>query len=197
MKSGWVLRPARIAMLLVVGALLSLPPYASVSRAASSKPATAAEADLKVAYTIAFLKFISHAEGDLRSADPVMHMCVIGDGSVAEAFARANGAVVQVDSAKTLIVTTDPSALTCSEQRRCWAVYIDHANRHRVSQIASTIRGKSILLITESKGALDDGAMVNLLRSGDRLRWEMSRTHLEAAKLSISSQIYRNALRVK
>ncbi len=197
MKSGWVLGHTACMALLLGGAVLSLSPCAAVSGATQSKPETAAEADLKVAYTIAFLKFLSHSEGDARTTDSAVHVCVIGDGSVARAFARADGAVIQLDTAKTLVINTDPSKFTCSEQKRCWAVYVDHANRHRVSQVADTIRGKGVLLVTESKGALDDGAMVNLLRSGDRLRWEMSRTHLQAAKVSMSSQVYRNAIRVK
>lgn len=164
---------------------------------AQAKPEKAAEVDLKVAYTIAFMKFLSHSEGDARVQEPIMHMCVIGSGGVAKAFARANGASISVNEVKKLEVATSPNRLSCPVRQRCWAVYIDNANRHRIADIAGQLKGRGVLLVTESKGALNKGSMVNLLRVGDRLRWEMSRTSIEAESLVMSSQVYRNAVKVE
>ena len=162
-----------------------------------AKPEKATEADLKVAYTIAFLKFLSHPDGDSRLEDPTIHMCVIGGGSVMKAFARANGTSISLNEVKKLQVTSSTSRLTCPVRGRCWAVYIEHSSRHRIADIAEELKGTGVLVITETKGALKKGAMVNLLRVGDRLRWEMSRSGIEAEDLVMSSQVYRNAVKVE
>jgi hypothetical protein len=179
---------------LLTGQLLS---PLSVSAFAQAKPEKAAEPDLKVAYTIAFLKFLTHPKGDARPTAPIMHMCVIGDSGVAEAFARADGAILSPDQKKTLHVTSATDNLNDRGLKNCWAVYVEHSHRHLIADIARELRGTGVLLITESKGALNDGSMVNLLRVGDRLRWEMSRTSIEAEKLVMSSQVYRNAVKVE
>ena len=179
---------------LLTGQLLS---PLSVSAFAQVKPEKAAEPELKVAYTIAFLKFLSHPKGDTRPTDPIMHMRVIGDSGVAEAFARVNGATLSPDEKKTLRVTSSPGNPDDRGLRDCWAVYVEHSHRHLIADIARELKGSGVLLITESKGALSDGSMVNLLRVGNRLRWEMSRTSIEAEKLVMSSQVYRNAVKVE
>ena len=184
-----------IAFAALVVAKLLLPLAASAY--AQAKPEQATEADLKVAYTIAFLKFLSHPDGDERLEDPTIHMCVIGSGSVMKAFARANGTSISMNEVKKLQVTSSATRLTCPIRKRCWAVYIEHANRHRTAEIAEELRGTGVLVITESKGALKKGSMVNLLRVGDRLRWEMSRSCIEAEDLVMSSQVYRNAVKVE
>ncbi len=196
MKTGRVFSHTPWMALLIGGGLL-LSPCASVSAVAQSRLEKAAEDDLKVAYTIAFLKFLFHPKGDARLDDPVMHICVIGNSSVVKAFAQVHGTKILLGKPKTLRIMTDPTRLSCMEQRRCWAVYIDRMSRHRIPKIATELRGRGVLILTESKGALDDGSMVNLLREGDRLRWEMSRTRIEAEKLGMSSQVYRNAVKVE
>ena len=175
---------------------LSMAPL-SATAYSQTKPQEADEEDLKVAYTIAFLKFLSHPERDVRPRVPSVHVCVIGGSEVSKAFARADGASLSTDEEKTLRVTICKESLNEPELENCWAVYVAHAHRDRIPDIARRLKGMGILLITESKGALNDGSMVNLLRVGDRLRWEMSRTAIEAEKLVMSSQIYRNALKVQ
>ena len=182
------------AVAVLAGVLM--PPSATVVIA---RPPTdrVAEADLKVAYTISFLKFLTHSKKDPRREDSRVRLCVVGEGDVADAFKRVDGMALQLGASKTLQIERTPSRLRDAALSLCWAVYVDDANQHHIPSIAKQLRGKGVLLIAESKGALAKGAMLNLLRVGDKLRWEMSRSLIEAEALVMSAQVYRNAVRVE
>ena len=164
---------------------------------AQVKPEQVAEADLKVAYTISFFKFLKHDNPKSRHTHSAVVLCVVGDGRVADAFARAEGLELMLDSPRKLQVQRTSFRLEDKTLDNCWAVYVEHSNRNRIGAIAKQLRGKGILLICESKGALGKGAMLNLLRAGDKLRWEMSRSSLESERLGMSAQVYRNAVWVE
>jgi hypothetical protein len=179
----------------VFAAALVLPVLSAAAPAA--RPEQVAEADLKVAYTISFLKFLTHHEGPSRFSDSTVRLCVVGNGSVSSAFMKANGLKLQLETDRTLKVDRSSHRLSPEALADCWAVYVDSDNRNRLESIAKQLAGKGILLISESKGALSKGAMLNLLRVGSKLRWEMNRESLETEGLSMSAQVYRNAVRVE
>jgi hypothetical protein len=182
------------AVAVLAGVLL--PPFAAVVIARAPTERVPA-AELKVAYTIAFLKFLTHAKKDPRREDSLVRLCVVGEGDVADAFKRVDGMALQLGASKTLRVERAPPRLRGAALSQCWAVYVDDANQHRIPSIAKQLRGKGVLLISESKGALAKGAMLNLLHVGDKLRWEMSRSLMEAEALVMSAQVYRNAVHIE
>jgi hypothetical protein len=166
---------------------------------AGDKPGAATISQLKVAYTVSFFKFLSCRVGTGDQAPDCVRLYVLADSkSLQKAFGEVDGLELQLGGMKTLEVKTLLTELLNGDEfQGRQAVYIDHANRRQIRRISEQLRGKRVLLITESKGALGDGSMLNLVRVGTRLRWEMSRKALEAESLVMSAQVYRNALSVE
>lgn len=73
-------------------------------------------------------------------------------------------------------------------------VYVGRSAAGELPRLASR---RGVLLVSEREGALDRGAMINLLRVGDRVRFEVAPEESERSGLRISSRLLSLAQFVK
>jgi hypothetical protein len=68
-------------------------------------------------------------------------------------------------------------------------VHVLFVGRSAAGSLLGLATGSGVLLISEAEGALEDGAMINLIRVGDRIRFEVAPQVAERNGLHISSRV--------
>jgi hypothetical protein len=68
-------------------------------------------------------------------------------------------------------------------------LFIAAEQRGRLSELLSPARGRPILTVTESEGALADGSIINFTVMGDRVRFEISLDAAQASQLKLNSRL--------
>jgi len=76
-------------------------------------------------------------------------------------------------------------------------VFVGHAASARLPQLARALAGAPVLLVGESPGALEQGAMINFVLSEGRVRFDVALDSADSAKLRISSRLLGVAHRVR
>lgn len=76
-------------------------------------------------------------------------------------------------------------------------VFVGHAASERLAQLARALAGAPVLLVGESPGALEQGAMINFVLSEGRVRFDVALDSADTAKLRISSRLLGVANRVR
>lgn len=72
---------------------------------------------------------------------------------------------------------------------RCHIIFVPFNKTKQLPDILSAIGNKSILIITEKNGAIDDGAAINFLVVGNRLKFELKAENATSRDIKLSSQL--------
>jgi hypothetical protein len=67
----------------------------------------------------------------------------------------------------------------------------------QLGEVLVAARGRPVLLVTESEGALVQGSMINFVTEDDRLRFEIAPKTAEQSRLTISARLLAAALKVE
>ncbi len=172
------MRPLRIVLGLLLTAVLQF----------SSAAAAELERDVKAAYLYKFLSYVEWPPTEPAVGSPL----VIGVLDADEVYAsllpivqgrQAQGHPVQVRTVKA------GEAIS--------GVHLLFVGRAASSELTRLAGHPGILIVSEIEGGLEQGAMINLLRVGDRVRFEVAPGIAERGGLRISSRMLTVALRVK
>lgn len=195
-----MLRPAQTALLLtLLCGLLSLVwavPPAPVSDAARQE---AREYELKAVYLYNFLQFVQWPEAKSpASRGGVMVIGVVGASPFGEALddlektVRRNGMqpvrFVYFDSADDL--QDDPELPNCN------LLFFAVSEKPRFSDAVRGLGDAAVLTVADSDGFLTAGGMINLVRSGGKIRWMINRAAVERTGLRMSAQLLGMAIKV-
>ena len=72
---------------------------------------------------------------------------------------------------------------------KCNMLFVTYGKTKFLSEVKSTLANKSTLIITERNGALDEGAAINFLVIGDRLKFEFSPSNTTKAGVKYSTKL--------
>jgi YfiR/HmsC-like len=170
-----------LAVTLTVAALL-LPPAVT---AEDSAP----EAALKAAFIYNFTKFV-----DWPPTLPAneLRICTVGVSPVTEALATFDGRTTMSRA------LTIQSAMKIGNLQLCQLVYItDSSTSHRVAEVISELGSNPVLTVSDRDDFLDQGGMIAITRTADRLRFEVDLPSIQAAKLKIAAPLLRMAKTVR
>jgi hypothetical protein len=81
--------------------------------------------------------------------------------------------------------------------KTCHAVFISNASEDRWVRVFSGLKGKPVLVITDSPGALAHGATLNMNLVRDRVTFEANLANAREAGLALSSKLLRLATEVQ
>jgi YfiR/HmsC-like len=81
--------------------------------------------------------------------------------------------------------------------KACHAVFISNASEDRWVRVFSGLKGKPVLVITDSPGALAHGATLNMNLLRDRVTFEANLANAREAGLQLSSKLLRLATEVQ
>lgn len=81
-------------------------------------------------------------------------------------------------------VFSNPDEIT-----NCHLVYIAPNKSSTIPQIVSKLNGNSTLIISDGKGGIQQGSAINFLLDGDKLKFEISKQHIEQKGLKVSASL--------
>ncbi len=76
-----------------------------------------------------------------------------------------------------------------SEISNCHILFVPFSKTKDLDNIKSQLNGESTLLVTEKNGAINDGAAINFLIIGDKLKFELKHANASASGIKMSSKL--------
>lgn len=173
------LRPlSALRVLLVVGAIA-----AATGAAAETEPA------VKAAYLFKFLSYIDWSGQPFDSPEAPIVIGVLGADEVQASLldiTRSHPA-----QGRPVVVRAVPPGDGCA------GIHMLFVGRGAQAELDRLRGTQGLLLVSEADGALDHGAMVNLVRAGDHIRFEVAPEAAERSGVHISSRMLSVAQRVR
>jgi YfiR/HmsC-like len=85
---------------------------------------------------------------------------------------------------------------TPEEITACHILFVPFARSKQLSEISSTLQaaGKSVLIISEKNGALNEGAAINFIIQEDKLKFELKGENASKNGIKVSSKLQEMAM---
>jgi hypothetical protein len=71
----------------------------------------------------------------------------------------------------------------------CQILYIPNSRSASLAQILEKLSGKSVLLVTDKEGLASQGACINYIKDGDRIKYELNRKNIEKRGMVVNSAL--------
>jgi hypothetical protein len=182
------------ALALLLGGLM---PCAAVCAQDLTVPELAArqasEYKIKAVYLYKFLMFVDWPKASKDKNEIVIG--IVGKDPFGSSFNKVDGKVIKARGKRLRIKRFGQykKELKLSE---CDLLFIASSEKKNMSKIVALLKSRPVLTVADSKGFLEGGGMINLVKSGSKVKWEVNRTPMLWAKLRPHSQFLRIALRV-
>ncbi|MGC3978734.1 MAG: YfiR family protein [Paludibacteraceae bacterium] len=75
------------------------------------------------------------------------------------------------------------------EINNCHIIYLAPNKGSSVSQVLSKTNGNPTLIVSDSKGGIQQGAAINFILDGDKLKFEISKGNIEQKGLKVSASL--------
>ena len=111
-------------------------------------------------------------------------LCVVGNGSINNEIQKINR---KFSMGRRLSVTHKMA--NASMDKLCDMVYIHNSDNQDISLMLNRLKNSSVLTISDSRQFAKKGGIVELYRSGSRIKFAINKNSAEQSKLSISSQL--------
>ena len=148
------------------------------------------EAKIKVAYLFNFLRFVEWPiEYEIDT-----HICVIGNKK--EYHDALNSLKSQSIDSQNINVRVFNDIKDPQELFNCQIIFVTSTASHHQKFIINTLKGSKALTVGESNGFAQQGGMINFIRQGDKVRFEINLNAANEVGLRITSKILRIAERV-
>lgn len=164
----------------------------------------AKEYEIKAVYLYKFLLFVQWPE--LKTANiekepasnpekNVIRIGIVGEDPFGESFKEVEGKLIK-SKKKRLVIKRFGRFKSRLDLTECDLLFVCASEKKVLHKILAKVRGKPILTVGDTAGFLEAGMMINLVKVGNKIRWEINRGPAKQGGLKISSQLLRNALRV-
>jgi len=160
---------------------------ASWGTRAWSAPPTA-EHQLKAVYLFNFGQFVEWPAKAFESADAPLVIGILGDDPVGDTIET----VVRGESlqGRRLVIRRFASP---AELGPCHILFIGRGEAAKLDETLASIRGRSVLTVTDIDGAERRGAVIALFNESNRIRMRINVAAAKAGNLVISSKLLRPA----
>lgn len=178
-----------------LSALLVLAVVALICRPAIAEPDVSREYKIKAAFLYKFLLFVEPPRE--RRTDKIV-IAILGGDPFENAFDTVEGkpigagkAVLEVHRYASVEDMLDKSLPQCD------LAFVDIAGgQHELKAALRQLTDRGILTVGDAKGFLEAGGMIGFVMRKNKVRWEINQAAVRRARLKMSSQLLRNAVRV-
>jgi hypothetical protein len=171
--------------------LLAAALWSSVLLAPSALAAIAPEHSVKAVYIYRFLDFVTWPSDRFRSPDDAILIGVTQVDEVAEELALI--ARERTSQGRPLRIVTVREARDLPVH----VLYLPNVDSGRARALLEHAREQPTLIVANAPRGLEAGAVINLVRTGDRVQFEIALDAAARAGLAISSRLLSVALRVR
>lgn len=134
--------------------------------------------------------FIAFTEWPARVGSP-LPLCVYGGNPFGDELAALQGKTV---NGRSLTVRYPASR---AELKACRVVFVAEAAIDSLPRVLDAVRDEPVLVVTDSLGALDAGAGINMVLREGRIAFEVNLAATRRAQLELSSKLLRLASEVR
>jgi hypothetical protein len=146
------------------------------------------ESDLKAAFLFQFAKFVDWPAGAFAGEDSPIEIGILGDDDFAAALqALLQGKKAHGRSFQVARVSTQAQA------RKCHMLFFRESETRKLGPMLDGLRQLPILTVGESADFIAQGGMMNFFIDDKQLRFEIGPSPVQAARLTVSSQLMRLA----
>ena len=183
-RSSFAWAGTRLARLVLLAAATAIALTAVISGSVA-QPSTsgASERSVKAAFLYKFTEYVDWPSTSATRDGPFT-IGVLGSGAFADELLRMTEDRT-VDRRSIRVRRVSPSDAVDDLQ----VLFIAAEQRARLSELLSPVRGRPILTVTESEGALADGSIINFTVAGDRVRFEISLDAAQTSQLKLNSRL--------
>jgi hypothetical protein len=76
-----------------------------------------------------------------------------------------------------------------NEIDNCQILYVPPTKSSSIAQIIEKLAGKSVLVVTDKEGLATQGACINYVQDGDRIKYELNRKNIEKRGMVVNSAL--------
>lgn len=171
-----------LARLVLVGMALLAAGYAGAAFAQAGA-GSLSERSVKAAFLYKFTEYVAWPDSAAAGEEPFT-IGVLGSGAFADELLRMT-AGRSVNRRFIRVRRVDPEDAVDDLQ----VLFVADDQRGQLGELLLPARGRPILTVTESAGALADGSIINFTVMGDRVRFEVSLEAAEASMLKLNSRL--------
>jgi hypothetical protein len=187
-----------LCILLSIFIFLNLVPNspAAVVYGATNRQQQASEYKIKAVYLYNFILFVEWpkpAEDAKEKKEFILG--IIGKDPFGKSFREVENRIIK-PKGKKLVIKRLSAYHKKIDLEKCDMLFICRSERHNINKILSRLKGRPVLTTADTKGFLEKGGMINLLKRGKYVKWEINQKPAKGAGLRISSQLLRTAIRV-
>ena len=151
---------------------------------ARAQDAASVEYKIKAAYMFNFAKFVEWPPGAFPTQDTPVTLCVLGKDPFGSHLEKTIG-----DKS----IAGRPLQIERVEENKpppnCHILFISSSERKRLPQILETLKGSSVLTVSEMDQFTQSGGMINFFKQENTIRFEINAAAAQTAGLKISSKL--------
>jgi hypothetical protein len=144
---------------------------------------------LKAAFVFNFAKFVEWPPEAFTNATAPIVIGILGDNPFGQDLEETVNAKTVND--RPFEIREFHSA---TDARKCHILFICTSEKDKLSQIFDALRDTNVLTVGETDGFTDNGGMINFVRQGTKIRFQINADAAKAARLKISSKLMSLAL---
>jgi hypothetical protein len=178
-----------------VGAVVRLAIAALVlgwSAYGAAQPAAVSERSVKAAFLYKFASYVEWPDSATAGDSPIV-IAVLGDNDFAQELAEITAGRTVNDRPIVIRRLDDDEPMDASGLQ---VLFISDEERGELPRVLAAAGDKPILTVTESAGAIADGAIINFTVDAERVRFEVSLPAAETSRLRLNARLLGVAQRV-
>jgi len=166
--------------------------FSGTNRLPAEEPAEPKESQIKAAFVFNFTKFVEWPAARFAAADSPIIIGVFGKSPVAQQLPDAikdrkvNGRGIVFKPIEKI-----------EDTKSVHLLFVPASADSEVVELLKVMKGTSVLTIGESEVFAKAGGMINFVREGDKVRFEINTDSAEQAGLKISAQLQKLAKSVR
>ena len=173
--------------------------------AKSESQRKATEYEIKAVYVYNYLLFTEWPPSDAveqdkdssdsNANDKTITIGILGEDPFGDSFSEVEDKVIK-EINKKLVIKRLGDYSEEVDLKECDLLFICSTEKKNLKAILNRIKGEPILTVGDMKNFLETGGMINLLKVGSKVRWEINHTRVKESGLRLNSQLLRAAVRV-
>ncbi|MBI5633666.1 MAG: YfiR family protein [Nitrospirae bacterium] len=169
---------------------------APLQRVSYAQQQAVKEYELKAVYLYNFLQFVQWPDSkSVVSKDGTMVIGIVGESPFGTALEDLQSDIQKSGMKPVRIVhygdyEADMDLTTCN------LLFVSSSEKGNFRKIVAGLGNAPVLTVADSENFLLSGGMINLVRSGGKIRWSINRTAADRAGLRFSSQLLSIAVKI-
>lgn len=149
----------------------------------SAESATPAEADVKAAFVLNFIKFVEWPASAFRSPEDPILLAIMGDDPTAAAIGRLEGKTV---SGRRLVIRWVPGIAAIDP---CHVLFVGASGKPELSSLLGAVQKKPVLTVADFEGFAARGGAIGFTRQSDRIGFEINDEAARDAGLKVNAKL--------